>query len=406
MGSFERRAKWWVLGLICLANFGSYYVYDAIASVVDLLHRQLGFAYADIGALNAVYSLPNVFIALLGGIWADRMGPARVSAWTAAICFVGTALTAVGQHLWLMVLGRFLFGVGGETLFVALLTGVGRWFIGPQLGIAMAVFFSVARIGSYFADLSPQLFGGLYQQWQPPLLLSAAVAGVSLLAALGYAAIERHRPVATGGPAPSSSTRLALINPGKFVWGLLLLAMLFYAIVFPFRSTFAIEYFQGAKGLSLQQAGVTNSWVFFAAIFASPGFGWLSDRTAHKTALLTVGMVSLTASFYILVATSWPLWISTVLVGLSYSLVPAVIWPAVSASVPEQKLGAILGLMTVLQNIGMAAVNFMVGWLNDQAHAGRDNPAGYAPMMWLFAALSLLGAMIGAWLWKRTSNDR
>ena len=400
MGSLERRAKWWVLGLICLSNFGSYYVYDAIASVVDLLHRQLGFAYADIGALNAVYSLPNVFIALLGGIWADRSGPARVSVWTAAICCVGTALTAVGQHLWLMVLGRFLFGVGGETLFVALLTGVGRWFVGPKLGLAMAIFFSIARLGSYFADLSPQLFGGLYQQWQPPLILSAIVAGVSLLAALGYAALDRHQAIQT----PGVRTPMRLINPNKYVWGLLSLAMLFYAIVFPFRSTFAIEYFQGAKGLSLQAAGITNSWVFFAAIFASPVFGWLSDRTAHKTALLTVGMVSLAASFYILVATHWPLWVSTVLVGLSYSLVPAVIWPAVSESVPERNLGATLGLMTVLQNIGMAAVNFIAGSLNDHAHAGRENPAGYAPMMWLFATLSLLGAMIGAGLWQRTSS--
>jgi Na+/melibiose symporter-like transporter len=306
-----------------------------------------------------------------------------------------------------MVLGRFLFGVGGETLFVALLTGVGRWLIGPQLGVAMAIFFSVARVGSYVADLSPRLFSGLYQQsWQPPLLLSAAVAGVSFLAALGYAAIERQRLVEPRSPSLASSARLALVNPGRFVWGLLVLAMLFYAIVFPFRSTFAIEYFQGAKGLSLQEAGVTNSWVFFAAIFASPVCGWLSDRTRHKTQLLTVGMVSLAASFYILVATNWPLWASTLLVGLSYSLVPAVIWPAVSESVSELNLGATLGLMTVLQNIGMATVNFVVGWLNDQAGAGRDNPAGYAPMMWFFGALSLMGATLGVWLWKRTPAPR
>lgn len=301
-----------------------------------------------------------------------------------------------------MILGRFLFGVGGETLFVALLAGVGQWFMGPRLGLAMAVFFSVARLGSYFADLSPQLFSGLYHDWQPPLVLSAVVAGVSLLGAVGYAVMDRHQPAAP----PTSARGPLLVNPSRFVWGLLLLAMLFYAIVFPFRSTFAIEYFQGAKGLSLQEAGITNSWVFFAAIFASPVFGWLSDRTAHKTALLTVGMVSLTVSFYILVATGWPLWVSTVLVGLSYSLVPAVIWPAVSASVPEQNLGATLGLMTVLQNIGMASVNFLAGWLNDQGHAGRDNPSGYAPMMWLFATLSLLGATIGFILWKIGGHRR
>lgn len=415
MVSFERSAKWWVLGCITVANFGSYYVYDAIASVVDLLHRQLGFSYADIGSLNAVYSLPNVFIALLGGMLADRFGPARVSLWTAAICFVGTALTAVGTHLWLMVLGRFLFGVGGETLFVALLAGLGRWFMGPRLGLAIALFFSIARLGSYIADLSPQLFPSLYQEWQPPLVLSTVLAGVCLVATAGYVALDRGRSpdmtaAGEGGTArrmaaplesSHSADRLGFARPGPYVWGLLLLGMLFYAIVFPFRSTFAIEYFQGAKGLSLQQAGVANSWVFFAAIFASPVFGWVADRTRHKVELLTLGMVCLTLSFYILAATRWPLWMTTALVGLSYSLVPAVIWPAVSEKVPLSSLGATLGLMTILQNIGMAAVNLCVGWLNDQAHAGRANPAGYAPMMWFFGALSLAGTLIGAWLWLR-----
>jgi len=182
---------------------------------------------------------------------------------------------------------------------------------------------------------------------------------------------------------------------------LLLMGMLFYAVVFPFRSTFSIEYFQGAKGLSLQEAGIANSWVFFAAIFASPVFGWLADRTRHRVALLVFGMACLTASFYILGVTAWPLWTTTALVGVSYSLVPAVIWPAVSDQVPVHRLGATLGLMTILQNIGMAAANVIVGWLNDQAHAGLGNPSGYLPMIWFFGVLSLVGTLIGSWLWSR-----
>jgi MFS family permease len=402
---FGRRARWWVLGFISLSNLGSYYVYDAIAPVADLLHRQLGLSYADIGSLNAIYSLPNVFVALLGGMLSDRLGPARVCMWTSAICFVGTVLTAIGAHFWVMALGRFLFGVGGETLFVALLTGLGQWFIGPKLGVAMALFFSIARLGSYLADLSPQLFNGLYRQgWQPPLVLSAAIAGMSFLATVAYALIDRHRVASQPVPAGQSMNLRALGRLDSHVWGLLLMGMLFYAVVFPFRSTFSIEYFQGAKGLSLQEAGVANSWVFFAAIFASPAFGWLADRSRHKAALLAAGMFSLTASFYILGATRWPLWVTTALVGFSYSLVPAVIWPAVAERVPVQRLGATLGLMTILQNIGMTASNVIVGWLDDRAHAGVGNPAGYAPMLWFFGVLSLTGTIIGVWLWMRTSS--
>ena len=60
--------------------------------------------------------------------------------------------------------------------------------------------------------------------------------------------------------------------------------MLFASVFFPFRSTFAIAYFQDAKGLSLAQAGQVNSWVFFAAIFATPVFGWLADRFGRRAA--------------------------------------------------------------------------------------------------------------------------
>ncbi|MDB6007920.1 MAG: hypothetical protein JWL65_170 [Gammaproteobacteria bacterium] len=397
----DNGTRWWILGLISLSNLGSYYVYDAIAPVADLLHRELGFSYADVGSLNAIYSLPNIFIALLGGILADRYGAARVSVWAAVICFVGTLLTAIGPHLGLMMLGRFLFGVGGDTAFVAMLTGLGHWFIGRRLGVAMAIFFSVARLGSYLADLSPEIFKPLYDRgWQPPLVLSAAVAGMSLLAAMGYAMIDRRRVLATGPMQELRRMQLPTGLDGR-LWGLLLMGMLFYAVVFPFRSTFSIEYFQGAKGLSLQEAGIANSWVFFAAIFASPVFGWLADRTRHRAALLVFGMACLTVSFYILAVTGWPLWTTTALVGVSYSLVPAVIWPAVSDQVPVYRLGATLGLMTILQNIGMAAANVIVGWLNDQAHAGLGNPSGYLPMIWFFGVLSLLGTLIGSWLWSR-----
>ena len=398
-------AKWLVLGLISFANLGSYYVYDAIAPVAELLHRQLGFSYADIGSLNAVYSLPNIFVALLGGMLADRWGAARVAVWTSAICFAGTLLTAVGTHWGVMLLGRFLFGVGGETLFVALLTGLGQWFIGRQLGLAMALFFCVARLGSYLADISPQLLRGLYQQgWQPPLVLSAVIAASTLLAALSYAALDRLRRDGLGATSRQPALTLRSIRGlGEYVWGLLWMGMVFYAVVFPFRSTFSIEYFQGARGLTLQQAGLANSWVFFTAIFASPVCGALADRSRHKAALLTAGLFALAASFYILGYTAWPLWLTTALVGFSYSLVPAVIWPAVSERVEVQRLGATLGLMTILQNIGMFAANLSVGWLNDWAHAGPANPTGYLPMLWFFGLLSLAGAFVGLWLCARAA---
>ena len=148
-------ARWWVLALLSLAIAGSYYEYDAIAPIADFLRSERGFTQAQIGMLNAVFSLPNIFLALLGGVLIDRYGPARIATWTAALCLAGAALTALGSPYAVMVTGRLIFGVAEEALFIALLAGLAQWFAGGATALAMALFFSFARVGSYAADTSP-----------------------------------------------------------------------------------------------------------------------------------------------------------------------------------------------------------------------------------------------------------
>lgn len=90
-------ARWWILTLTSMALFGNYYVYDSIAPVADLLQRELGFSDTQIGTLNAIYSLPNIFMVLIGGMLVDRFGAARVMICTAGICLAGAILTALGS---------------------------------------------------------------------------------------------------------------------------------------------------------------------------------------------------------------------------------------------------------------------------------------------------------------------
>jgi MFS family permease len=67
--------------------------------------------------------------------------------------------------------------------------------------------------------------------------------------------------------------------------------------------------------------------------------------------------------------TDWNLWVATALMGVSFSLVPAVMWPLTSKLVPAARFGTALGLMWVVQNAGIAGANLMAGWLNDAAGA-------------------------------------
>ena len=414
-----------MLALLSVCIAGNYYAYDSIAPVADLLRSGRGFSQSQIGLLNAVFSIPNIFLALAGGILIDRYGPARVSLWTAALCCLGTVLTAIGEPFGVMVTGRLLFGVGEETLLIALLAGLAQWFAAGGMAVAMASFFSLARVGSYAADISPRWAPDLYERgWQPPLWLAAVTTSVSLAAAVTYAVVDRRAAGAAVGSgasdvagAPgaagaagvadhsgSAGERVTWSDIQRFdrsFWYILALNVLFASVFFPFRSTFAIEYFQDAKGLSLEAAGLVNSWVFFAAIFATPVFGLIADRAGHRALMMTVGTLLMPATFLVLGATHWSLTISTVLMGISFSVVPAVIWPSTAMLVEPARLGTAYGLVNVLQNVGLAACNLAAGWLNDRAGAGPDNPAGFDAMLWFFGILGFVAFVCVALLWRR-----
>jgi MFS family permease len=417
-------ARWWMLALLSIVIAGNYYAYDSIAPVADLLRTGRGLSQTQIGLLNAVFSLPNIFLALAGGILIDRYGPARVSLWTAGLCCVGTVLTAMGSPFGLMVTGRLLFGVGEETLLIALLAGLAQWFAAGGTAFAMALFFSLARVGSYAADISPRWAHVLYEQGsQPPLWLAAGITVVSLGAAMAYAYVdsrarrEIHAAMPSREANPASKTLAREPAPAadratwsdikrfdRSFWYILALNVLFASVFFPFRSTFAIEYFQDAKGLSLQAAGLVNSWVFFAAIFATPIFGFIADRVGHRALMMTVGTLMMPLTFLILGATNWSLWISTALMGLSFSVVPAVIWPSTALLVEPSRLGTAYGLVNVLQNVGLAVCNMAAGWLNDASGAGPSNPGGFDGMLWFFGVLGFVAFAFVALLWLRESG--
>src|SRR2546423_14730860 len=63
----SRMFRWLVLIFVSLTMFGNYYVYDCIAPIADLLAKQLGFSDSNIGLLQAIYRIPNVFMVLFGG---------------------------------------------------------------------------------------------------------------------------------------------------------------------------------------------------------------------------------------------------------------------------------------------------------------------------------------------------
>ena len=91
------------------------------------------------------------------------------------------------------------------------------------------------------------------------------------------------------------------------------------------------------------------------------------------------------------------------LMGIAFSLIPAVMWPSVAYLVPEEKLGTAYGLMTLIQNVGLAGFNFLIGWANDHSAASAANPGGYHLGMWIFSCLGFFGFLF-AYLLRRAET--
>jgi MFS family permease len=394
---------------VALVIFGNYYVYDDIGPIAELLSRQLHFSDTQIGTLNAIYSLPNIFLVVVGGVLVDRYTARVMVLITTVICLAGAILTAFGDQFPVMAAGRLLFGIGAETLVVAVMVALAQWFSGGYFAFLIALNLSLARLGSYLADRSPGFAAELYAKgWQPPMWLGVGFAALSLAGALLYFFVDRREaPRGTLTLAPpadridwSQLTRF----PGGY-WLLVVTCVAFYSVIFPFRSTFAIKYLQEAQGLSLEQAGRLNSYVFLAAAYVTPVFGLLLDRTGRNNLLLVIGSLLLPASFIVLGLVPAGAGISTALLGLSFSLLPAVLWPTVPKYTTPANLGTAYGLMTTLQNAGLFAANLAAGYINDVNKASASNPGGYAPMLWFFGVLSFVAfaCMLALWAsgWRK-----
>ena len=401
--------RWGVLALAAIAIFCSYYESDAIGPIADLLGRQRGFTQSQIGDLTAVISLPNILLAVFNGLLIDRYGPARVTLWAAVIGFVGAVLTAIGTPYELMWTGRLVFGVSEGAIFISLVAAIARWFSRSGIALATAIFLCLARVGSFSLDTSPSWARSLYDAgWQPPLWLGVAITAAGLVAAVMFRLLDAaHAPPMSTRPVESGQINWRGIwRFDLSYWYILGLHVLYAAVFFPFRQTYAIEYLQHVKGLTLQQAGNVNSGVFAAAVFATPLFGLLADRFGRRAMMLTVGTLLLPITFVVLSLTNLTPWASTVLMGVSFSLVPAIIWPATTLIVEPRRLGTALGVITLLQNVGLWGSNRIAGWLADKAGAGAANPEGYATMIWFFALLSLAALTSVLLLWQRERGPK
>jgi len=397
--------RWTVLVVISLAMFGNYYVYDAVSPIADLLKAQLGYTDSQIGLLNAIYSLPNIGMVLVGGIVIDRVGVKKATLLFGALCLIGAAVTASSGTLAVMASGRLIFGIGAESLIVSVTTAIAKWFRGKELSFAFGVNLTIARLGSFAALNSPTWAKPVFDGWQGPLLIATAMGTFCVVGAILYWILE-HRGVARydlGQAGPTDRVQWsALFNFGTSYWYVVLLCVTFYSGIFPFQ-TFAVKFFMEAHGTTREFGGFLSSLLTAFAMVCTPLFGLLVDKVGRRSLFMMFGSLLLVPVYLMMAYTRVPLLVPMAMMGIAFSLIPAVMWPSVAYLVDERRLGTAYGLMTMIQNIGLAGFNLLIGWANDAARASAENPGGYGLGMWIFSALGFLGFFF-AWLLRRAET--
>jgi len=138
------------------------------------------------------------------------------------------------------------------------------------------------------------------------------------------------------------------------------------------------------------------------AMIGTPSFGAIVDKIGKRASFMFLGAALLIPVYALIGYTRISLYVPMAMMGIAFSLIPAIMWPSVAYVVEERRLGTAFGLMTMIQNIGLFGFNLLVGALNDQAKAGAANPAGYhAGMVLAFSGLGF-AALLFAYLLRRS----
>ena len=397
-----RSYRWVVLLAMSVALYGSYYAFDYIGPLAPLLSRQLHFTDSQIGLLQAVYSLPNIVAMLVCGVVIDRIGTRKSMAIFGVLVFVGLAITALSPRLGVMVIGRLIVGSGAEALALASNVGVARWFWHDELSLGFGIRSTFLRLGSLTAQVSPTWAPRAYTYWQWPLVIAVGFGVFCLVGAALYWVLDSRgdRRFRLGHTAGEHTFAIGdVFRFDRSFWLICALCITFYGCIFPFE-TFGQKFLIEARHLSPKQASLLVGMEPFFSMIGAPIFGYLVDRYARRSLFMMFGSLLIVPVYLMLGYTDIPPVVPMAMMGVAFALVPSVMWPALVYVVEKARLGMANGMLDTIQQIGLVAINLLIGWSNDHWLASSTNAAGYHASMWMFTAIAVLAVLCAFALWR------
>ncbi len=415
-----RLFRFTVLFFVAMLTFGSYFAYDIIGAIAPTLIEQLGASRGTVGSFYTIYSIAAILSVLIGGFLIDILGTRRASLIFSSLVFVGAALVAMADSLPLLYAGRFIFGGGSEPLVVAQSAILARWFKGKELALSFGIALTVSRLGTLFSFNTGELIAARFGGYRAALLAAAVFCALSLLANIVYFFMDRYGARKLALEEGESEEKIVLKDVKSFspsFWYIAMLCLLFYSAIFPFTALstdlfvdkWGIQrvaettggFFRSVFGNFMHMfstAGGISSIIIFASMVCAPFAGQFVDRFGKRASLMIIGSLLMIPAHLLLAFTHiYPAWPMIVL-GVAFVLVPAAMWPSVPLIVRKQAVGTAFGLITFIQNIGLALFPFLNGKL-------RDLTETYTSSMVMFAALGVLGLIFALLLLRADRRE-
>jgi MFS family permease len=401
-----------VLFIAGLLTYGSYFAYDSIGALAPTLIQAWHTDREAIGWLYTIYSIAGIVSVFLGGMLTDRIGTRWASLLFSVLIAVGACIVALAPTVAVACIGRFIFGAGSESLTVAQNAICARWFRDRELAMSFGVTITISRLGTLFSFNTESLLASRFG-WQGALWAAAGFCLLSLVANLVYCWMDKQGERALGLKEESGGDQIVLADIRRFgmsyLW-VILLCFTFYSAVFPFTAL-STDFFHEKWGLPLttDQGGSflaaafsdfrhmfstapgNSSIIIFASMVLAPFVGSYVDRRGRRSTLMIAGSLLMIPCYLLLGFTKTPPVFAMLLLGASFVLVPAALWPAVPLVVEKGRVGTAFGLMTMLQNVGLALFPWLNGKLRDLTH-------DYKASMVMFSCLGLAGLVFASFL--------
>ncbi len=444
-------ARWTALVLIALMMLFGYMFVDLLSPLQSMIEAQRGWTPDVFGIYGGSEYIFNVLgFLILAGIILDKTGIRFTGELSASLMFIGAcikyyavsdAFAGTGLEAWLnswwsampgsaklASLGFMIFGCGCEMAGITVSKAIAKWFDGKELALAMGLEMAIARIGVFFIfTLSPWLANMAPATVVRPVAFCTLLLLIGLLCFSVFCIMDRKLDRQTGVKARSERNPedefhvrdLGKIFSSRVFWIVAILCVLYYSAIFPFQR-FATNMLESNLGISASNAANIFRWFPMGAAAITPFLGGYLDHKGRGASMLIFGALlmivcHLTFAFVLPAFPSRVLaYCAIVLLGVSFSLVPAALWPSVPKIMETRYLGSAYSLIFWIQNVGLCLFPLLIGsvlkatnpGVAEQIRSGIEGAAyDYTVPMLIFAGCGAAAMILGIYL-KRLDAKR